>query len=62
MRGCNCDLGATVAKYAGLNVYRRLAQEPAYIEGNYREALKRAFLGTDEDILKGELQSSALDT
>jgi protein phosphatase 2C family protein 2/3 len=44
--------GATVAKYAGLNVYKRLAQEPAYAEKNYREALKRAFLGTDEDILK----------
>lgn len=44
--------GATVAKYAGLNVHKRLAQEPTYLEGNYAEALKKAFLGTDEDILK----------
>lgn len=44
-------LGSTVAKFAGQNVHRRLVQEESYKEGNYAEALKRAFLGTDEDLL-----------
>jgi len=44
--------GASVAKYAGKNVFERLRQEQSYKEGNYREGLKKAFLGVDEDILK----------
>jgi protein phosphatase 2C family protein 2/3 len=47
--------GSSVARYAGQNVWKRLAQEPAYLEGRYPEALKKAFLGTDEDILKGDV-------
>ncbi|KAF8627479.1 hypothetical protein AX17_006291 [Amanita inopinata Kibby_2008] len=43
--------GARVAKYAGENVHKRLVSEEAYREGRYEEALKRAFLGTDEDLL-----------
>ncbi|KIJ54938.1 hypothetical protein M422DRAFT_153371, partial [Sphaerobolus stellatus SS14] len=42
--------GSTVAKFAGENVYKRLASEAAYQEKKYEAALKRAFLGTDEDI------------
>ena len=46
------QVGATVAKYADSNVFKRLAGERAYKEGDYQEGLKTAFLGTDEDILK----------
>ncbi|CAG7852167.1 Protein phosphatase 2C homolog 2 Short=PP2C-2 [Serendipita indica DSM 11827] len=42
--------GSTVAKYAGQHVAERLAQESAYIEGDYATALKKAFLGTDDDL------------
>lgn len=49
-----CPLtGGTVAKYAGRNVHKRLLSEEAYKEKRYEEALKRAFLGTDEDMLAG---------
>lgn len=34
-------------------MHRRLIQEEAYKEANYEQALKRAFLGTDEDLLAG---------
>lgn len=47
-------IGASVAKYAGKNVFKRLTGEQSYRDGNYHEALKRAFLGTDEDILKSD--------
>ncbi|CAK5284201.1 unnamed protein product [Mycena citricolor] len=43
--------GSTVAKFAGQNVHKRLVAEESYKEQNYEQALKRAFLGTDEDIL-----------
>ncbi|KIJ62566.1 hypothetical protein HYDPIDRAFT_135638 [Hydnomerulius pinastri MD-312] len=43
--------GGTVAKFAGKNVHKRLLVEEAYREKRYDEALKRAFLGTDEDLL-----------
>jgi protein phosphatase 2C family protein 2/3 len=43
--------GSGVAKFAGTNVHTRLVTEEAYREKRYEEALKRAFLGTDEDIL-----------
>ncbi|KAG8214601.1 PP2C-domain-containing protein [Butyriboletus roseoflavus] len=43
--------GNTVAKFAGKNVHRRLLAEEAYREKRYAEAMRRAFLGTDEDLL-----------
>ena len=46
-------LGGSVAKFAGKNVHKRLVTEEAYREKRYEEALKRAFLGTDEDLLAG---------
>jgi hypothetical protein len=46
-------LGGNVAKFAGKNVHKRLLAEEAYREKRYDEALKRAFLGTDEDLLAG---------
>lgn len=49
--------GSTVAKFAGQNVHKRLVEEESYKEGNYNEALKRAFLGTDEDLLANPAHS-----
>jgi len=43
--------GSTVARFAGQNVHKRLVTEDSYKEGNYETALKKAFLGTDEDLL-----------
>ncbi|KII90856.1 hypothetical protein PLICRDRAFT_39460 [Plicaturopsis crispa FD-325 SS-3] len=43
--------GGTVAKFAGQNVHKRLVSEEAYREQQYEQAMKRAFLGTDEDLL-----------
>jgi protein phosphatase 2C family protein 2/3 len=43
--------GSTVAKFAGQNVHRRLVTEEAYKNDDYEVALKKAFLGTDEDLL-----------
>lgn len=43
--------GGTVAKFAGQHVHKRLVTEESYHEKQYETALKRAFLGTDEDIL-----------
>lgn len=40
-----------MAKYAGQNVHKRLVTEDTYKEGDWEKALKRAFLGTDEDLL-----------
>jgi protein phosphatase 2C family protein 2/3 len=40
-----------VARFAGQNVHKRLVTEETYKEGNWEMALKKAFLGTDEDIL-----------
>lgn len=44
-------LGATVARFAGQHLHKRLVAEESYKSGNYGEALKKAFLGTDEDLL-----------
>jgi hypothetical protein len=49
-----------VAKFSGINVHKRLVTEEAYREKRYKEALKRAFLGTDEDFLAGGFVSSCL--
>jgi hypothetical protein len=46
--------GDTIAKFASKNVHKRLVTAEAYSEKRYEEALKRAFLGTDEDLLAGE--------
>lgn len=43
--------GSTVARFAGQNVHRRLVTEDLYLAGDYEAALKKAFLGTDEDLL-----------
>ena len=46
--------GDAVAKFASQNVHKRLINEESYREKQYETALKRAFIGTDEDILKSE--------
>ncbi|KIM75547.1 hypothetical protein PILCRDRAFT_98887 [Piloderma croceum F 1598] len=38
-----------MSKFSGTNVHKRLMSEGAYHEERYEEALKSAFLGTDED-------------
>ncbi|KAM6503638.1 Protein phosphatase 2C (PP2C)-like domain containing protein [Amanita muscaria] len=48
-----------VSKYAGENLHKRLLSEDEYHERNYDTALKKAFLGTDEDLLAtGEGETS----
>jgi protein phosphatase 2C family protein 2/3 len=42
--------GSAVAKFSGENVYQRLAAEESYTARDYELALKKAFLGTDEDL------------
>jgi len=46
-----CNAGDSVAKFASVNVHKRLVAEDAYREKRYEEALKMAFLGTDQDFL-----------
>lgn len=43
--------GGTVAKFAGQHLHKRLTTEDAYREKRFNEALKKAFLGIDEDLL-----------
>ncbi|KAK2465254.1 hypothetical protein APHAL10511_002608 [Amanita phalloides] len=43
--------GGRVSKYAGEYLHKRLLMEETYHEKRYDAALKRAFLGTDEDLL-----------
>lgn len=43
-----------MSKFAETNVHKRLVSEEAYREKKYEEALKRAFLGTDEDWLASQ--------
>jgi hypothetical protein len=45
------SLGSSVARFAGLNVHKRLVTEETYKNDDYEVALKNAFLGTDEDLL-----------
>jgi hypothetical protein len=40
-------------------VHRRLVTEESYQVGDYETALKKAFLGTDEDLLVGEVVLSS---
>jgi len=42
--------GSAVSRYAGENVHKRLLMESAYSHGDYPDALKRAFLDSDEDM------------
>lgn len=51
-------LGKSMAVFAGSNVHKRLITEEAYREKRYEEALKRAFLGTDEDFLACQFRIS----
>ena len=54
--------GGTVARFAGQNVHKRLVNEEEYRNKDYETALKRAFLGTDEDILAGMPDGSLLSS
>ncbi|KAG8904790.1 Protein phosphatase 2C 2 [Tulasnella sp. 403] len=42
--------GATAAKFAGENVHKRLVSEDTFQAKDFCAALKRAYLGTDEDL------------
>ncbi len=46
-------VGGTIARFAGENVHKRLLREDDYQEKQWSSALKKAFLGTDEDIRSG---------
>ena len=45
--------GGTIAKYSGQHVHMRLAGDEAYSAKDYKTALKKAFLGTDDDLRTG---------
>jgi protein phosphatase 2C family protein 2/3 len=45
--------GKLIAKFAGQHVHKRLVTEEVYRAKDYEAALKRAFLGTDEDLMAG---------
>jgi hypothetical protein len=49
----NHIIGSTVAKYAGSHVHERLKSDSGYQSKDYKAALKRAFLGTDDDLRAG---------
>lgn len=46
--------GAKVAEYAGRHLHRRVLETEEYQQGKYDEALKRGFLGLDEEMLADE--------
>lgn len=46
-------IGGSIAKYSGQHVHMRLAGDEAYVTKDYRTALKKAFLGTDDDLRTG---------
>ena len=48
-----------MAKFAGQHVAKRLVSEQAYREFEYEQALKKAFLGTDEDLRAGMWQCNS---
>ena len=50
IHSCLSDPGLSIAEFAGGNLHRRLAAEEAYHEKRYDVALKKAFLGMDEDL------------
>lgn len=45
--------GGSIARFSGENVHKRLISEDAYKSKQWDDALKNAFLGTDEDIRAG---------
>jgi protein phosphatase 2C family protein 2/3 len=47
-------VGSAVAKFSGQTLHDRLAASEEYKKGDYAAALKRAFLGTDEDLRASE--------
>ena len=49
--------GSAVAKYAGINLHKRLVQGAAYKNKDYALSIKEAFIGTDTD-----MRSSAYTT
>ena len=49
----NSSAGGSVARFAGQNVHKRLVKEDSYQRQDYEEAMRRSFLGTDEDLLAG---------
>ncbi|KAJ7661362.1 phosphatase 2C-like domain-containing protein [Mycena polygramma] len=51
--------GDTAAKFAAHNVHKRLVTEESYRQGQYPEALKRAFLVTGEDLLANPARSGS---
>ena len=46
--------GSRMSKFAGLNVHKRLVTEETYKNEEYEEALKKAFLETDQDFLASQ--------
>jgi probable protein phosphatase 2C T23F11.1 len=43
--------GAKVAHFAGNNLHKKILAEPAYLEGDIQEAIKKGFLQLDQDML-----------
>jgi protein phosphatase 2C family protein 2/3 len=46
-------VGGATAIFAGQNVHKRLVTEETYHRKEYEAAMKRSFIGTDEDLLAG---------
>ena len=46
--------GQRVAEYSGRMLHQRIAQDDAYIAGNYKAALKNGYIGLDIDIRNGQ--------
>lgn len=55
-------LGSNVAKYAGENLWKRIAEDEAYKNGQYAVALKNSFLGCDADMKASESSLDMLST
>jgi protein phosphatase 2C family protein 2/3 len=45
--------GDIAAKFAAKNLHKRVINDELYQERQYEPAMKRAFLGTDEDLRAG---------
>ena len=43
--------GAKVAHFAGNNLHKKILAEPAYLEGDIQEAIKKGFLQLDQYML-----------
>ncbi|KNC96344.1 uncharacterized protein SPPG_08245 [Spizellomyces punctatus DAOM BR117] len=42
--------GQSVAKYSGAQLHERITKDEGYAKGNYAQAIKQGFLGTDVDL------------